>query len=348
MPTNSNHNELLRLLRGAGVVLDKFYARQSRQLASVIARYRVRNTADIWKDNPALEREVDAILGTMRKEFAVLLRNQMQRGVRLSDIHADALVAQYAKSRGLSESDYLSQLSRSTAAAEAWIALRVKDFALSPRVWKIDTQTKAQLAELLKAGIAEGRDAASLAGDIKSYLRNPNRRFRRVRNAAGKLVLSEPAKNYKPGRGVYRSSYRNALRVTRNEINIAYRRNDYNRIQKMDFVKGIRVNLSPAHPVYDICDELQGEYPKKFKFYGWHPNCLCFVTTVLATREEFISSRRTGEKIKTRVKKIPQRAFNYLNENADTIKGWSSRPMFIQDNFKNSKNGFALKTFVTK
>ena len=54
-------------------------------------------------------------------------------------------------------------------------------------------------------------------------------------------------------------------------------------MQQLDFILGIEVHLSNNHtclnakgepePFYDICDELQGRYPKDFKFTGWHPLC---------------------------------------------------------------------------
>ncbi len=37
------------------------------------------------------------------------------------------------------------------------------------------------------------------------------------------------------------------------------------------FVLGIRIRLSGNHPAADICDELQGDYPRDFMWRGWHP-----------------------------------------------------------------------------
>ena len=62
----------------------------------------------------------------------------------------------------------------------------------------------------------------------------------------------------------------------------------------MDFVVGIEVHLSnnhnckgvPAGMFFDICDELQGKYPKDFKFTGWHPHCRCYATSILKTEAE--------------------------------------------------------------
>lgn len=75
------------------------------------------------------------------------------------------------------------------------------------------------------------------------------------------------------GKGYYKSAAQNAMRVTRTETNIAYRRADNERWAQMDFVLGQRVQLSRSHPRTDICDKLQGDYPKEFVFDGWHPQC---------------------------------------------------------------------------
>lgn len=57
----------------------------------------------------------------------------------------------------------------------------------------------------------------------------------------GKLVESKPMMNYNPGPGVYKSAYKNALRVAVTETNMAYRKADSDRWQKLDFVLGFEV-----------------------------------------------------------------------------------------------------------
>jgi len=98
--------------------------------------------------------------------------------------------------------------------------------------------------------------------------------------------IDDNPKNYHPGKGVYRSSYRNAQRLARTETNIAYRTADYERWQELDFVVGIEIKLSNNHPTADICDSLKGRYPKDFKWTGWHPNCRCYQEPILATADE--------------------------------------------------------------
>jgi hypothetical protein len=350
MATNFCHRELVRIVSKQGNQLDRLYAEKARELAAQLKKIRVRNSRDIWSGNKRVEAEVEKILmGLDSNVKAMLLQNQLD-AVGLSDTCNDAIVRSFLKGKELPEELKAKYYGRSKQAMSAWLTSRGKDLALSSAVWDLDVQAKEQLSFFIKEGLAEGRDAKSLATDLKKFLKEPNRRFRRIRDPkTGKLKLSEPAKLYKPGSGVYRSSYQNALRLSRNEINIAYRESDFQRRQKLDFVVGIRVNLSNAHPRYDICDELVGIYPKKFQFWGWHPNCLCFTTSVLMSERDFIKGVRENNFDHARnISKIPARAQEYLNSNSKQIKGWKSKPYFIQQNFKNTKEGFDLKVGVTR
>jgi len=219
---------------------------------------------------------------------------------------------------------------------------------LSDRVWNLNAQTQDQIEQFLGEGLSQGRSAPKLAQDLKQYLQNPDSRYRRIRDkVTGKLKLSEPAKDYHPGQGVYRSSYKNALRLARNEVNIAYKTSDFERRKNLPFVTGIDVNLSNAHPAYDICDELQGGYPKNFRFTGWHVACLCFTTAKLLPRSEFVK-HLNGAPIDQKyfTQNIPNRAAKYLNDNSDRINKLSNKPYFIVDNFKNSDKGFLLKKSI--
>jgi predicted ABC-type ATPase len=158
---------------------------------------------------------------------------------------------------------------------------------LSDRIWKGLGPHRPNLEADLGLGILEGRSAKDLAADIKKHLIEPEKLFRRVRNAEGKLVLSKAARAYHPGKGVYRSSYKNALRVTATETNIAYRTADFERWNRLPFVTGIEVRLSPQHPRPDICDTLKGKYPKDFKFTGWHPFCICHAVPLMMNDKDY-------------------------------------------------------------
>jgi len=211
---------------------------------------------------------------------------------------------------------------------------------LSQRVWRNVSQFKQEIEMAFDVGLSDGRSAAELGRDIRKYLDDPDRLFRRVRDSRGNLQLSKNAKSYHPGQGVYRSSYKNTLRVTRTEINVAYRNADMLRWQQLDFIVGYEILRSSTNP-YEcpICSKLAGKYPKSFLFTGWHPQCRCYAVPIMMTQEEFIKAQKQtlkGEKpdikSKNEVKDLPPQFKEYIDENKDRILNAESLSYFIRDN----------------
>lgn len=159
---------------------------------------------------------------------------------------------------------------------------------ISHRVWNFNQNFKSEMTAIIQNGIHEGKSADALTAELTKYLNNPTALFRRVRDKkTGKLVLSKAARVYHPGRGVYRSAYKNALRLARTEINAAYRMAEWQSYQNNPLVKGYRIKTSGNHPDKDICDQLQGEYPKSFKWTGWHPQCRCVMIPIVVSNSDF-------------------------------------------------------------
>ena len=91
---------------------------------------------------------------------------------------------------------------------------------------------------------------ADLSRDVRQYLKYHNKLFRRVRDKDGVLRLSKAAAAFHPGRGVYRSSYKNALRLTATENNIAYRTCDHLSWNALPFVLGQEIKTSNNHTLH--------------------------------------------------------------------------------------------------
>jgi hypothetical protein len=222
-------------------------------------------------------------------------------------------------------------------ALDEFIKRKEKGMNLSDRVWNSLEPFKTQLEGGLAIGISEGKSAASLARDLKSYLNDPDKLFRRVRDDNGTLQLSKAAKDFKPGRGIYRSSYKNALRLTATETNIAYNAADQERWLKMPFVIGLKIQTSHNHPEFDICDELAGVYPKTFVWRRWHPFCICFQTAVQLSDEEYekyedkILAGEPLPEIKG-ITEVPKAFTDYVEKNKDRIEGYKSKPYWYKDN----------------
>lgn len=287
-----------------------------------------------FKTNPKLNAEITAMMGEFQTELYENITGGMKKGWGLGDELNDQYVAYYFSGLAGFQAQKTAMMARNTEAMEAFINRKYNSRSLSDRVWKIANRYRDELEANLLVGVADGKSSKQIATQIKEYLHRPDDLFRRVRDDKGNLRLSRAAKLLTPGKGMYRSSYRNALRVSATEVNRAYRRADNLRWQKMDFIIGYDVKLSPQHPRYDICDELEGRYPKGFFFGGWHPRCFCHVYPVRMPREDF-QRRLRGESVQIHpVSKMPGAFRKWLSENRDRVGKMKNRPYFIQENRK--------------
>lgn len=233
-------------------------------------------------------------------------------------------------------------------AMEAYIHRKTYGHTLSERVWNYTAQFKEQIELSLSVGLNEGRSAAQISRDVRIHLNEPDKLFRRVRNQFGELVLSKAAKAYHPGQGVYRSSYMNAMRMARTEINGAYREADYIRWQQLDFVVGVEIKVSKSHAAWlakdwdprfkkgaapvEICDQMAGRYPKDFKFIGWHPHCRCYAVPIIANED---NDGDFWEEPQNEVKNVPKGFTGWLDRNKERIKSAEKRgklPYWISEN----------------
>lgn len=260
----------------------------------------------------------------------------------------------------LTKEQYKRYFSNNDAARDAFLARKEAGLGLSDRVWNYTDMFKTELEMGLDVGIRDGLPADEMARELKSYLQFPDKLFRRVRDEHGQLVLSQAAKVFHPGQGVYRSSFMNARRLAVTETNMAYRTADFERWQQLDFVVGIEVHLSGNHTAkghkgvfIDICDELQGKYPKDFKFVGWHPFCRCYSTSILKTpaemerdEERIMQGKEPTEGSIEQITDVPDGFKQWLSDNGERIERAKHLPYFLRNNgMRNSSGEYILKEF---
>lgn len=180
---------------------------------------------------------------------------------------------------------------------------------LSDRVHNLTTMNKQLYNDYIGSGITQGKSSIRIARDLNAINTNPRNVtvFNKLGNPVNMGKISPILQPNAKGAGVYRSPLKNLYRVTRTETNAAYRISDQARMQQLSFVVGYEVKLSGSHLLNDVCDFMAGQYPKTFQFSGWHPHCLCYVTTINKTRDEF----KRGVSSAREVKKIPAGAQRY-------------------------------------
>ena len=311
------------------------------------------------------QKEVEALLRRLHSSVTMAIREGVNLEWAQANAEADKLIKSVFGQQVLDSPEFTAWTQRNTAARDAFLARSEKGLSLSDRVWKSVRQLRDEMEVAMTVSMGEGKSASAMSREVRQYLNDPDLMFKRFRYKKGEDAEGNPIygrkwkkrvkdeatgkykwidydrDSYKTGAGVYKSSAKNAMRLTRTETNIAYRRADYERWQQMDFVLGQRVQLSKNHPRPDICDKLQGDYPKEFIFDGWHPQCFCFVTPILVDEEEMAKVNEAflkGEKYIPKGKKVteyPDSFKDWVREHAEDIADARDRgtePYFIRNN----------------
>ena len=340
-----------------------------------------------FSDNKRLSEQANAILRALYSG----VYNEIKGGVIAewgnANKSCDALITSIFGRKVKEDNHYARFFARNKESVDAFFKRKSEygGLNLSQRVWKYVGDFKTEMEMALSVAMGEGKSAATISREVRKYLQRPDMMFRRFRvktgeqdifDADGNVVGKEPVygrvwkrkvvdavtgnvswqtvnlKDYSFGRGVYRSSYKNAMRLARTETNMAYRTADQERWRQLDFVIGYRVVLSDNHPEPDICNDLsakrgekgsRGVYPKDFVFKGWHPQCRCYVVLILADEKEFDKMQEAilnDEPIpeSKSVIREPNKYFqDWWKSNKSRVAEAQSLPYWVKDNPKYAK-----------
>lgn len=269
-------------------MLERFFDNATNELCELFSKAEYEGSKQFYfEDYPKLKKSADKVVNKLSSSiYDVIINGTTSEWAKANDT-CDGFIADLLKSRGIDINDFkksklVDVFNNHEDALGAFQKRKIGGLNLSEKVW--NAAEYHRLETQLALSIETGESAADLARKVKKCLNEPDKLFRRVRDKYGELKLSKGAKSYHPGAGVYRSSVRNAQRLARTEINMAYREAGMKRFQDLDFVVGFEVKRS-THPYHcDICESHKGKYPKGFKFNGWHPNCYSKDSEVLTAQ----------------------------------------------------------------
>lgn len=156
------------------------------------------------------------------------------------------------------------------------LSKRPSGLVLSDRIWDVGYQAQKAIRSKITTAIALGESPAKLSRDIRGFLIEPKRLYRRV-GKDGKLVLSKAAAAYHPGRGVYRSSYKNAMRLARTEMASAYHEATIQYVKSKKWLDGAFWRVGSGNPC-EVCSDLDGKFFNKNEIPAIpHPHCSCWL-----------------------------------------------------------------------
>lgn len=299
---------------------------------------------------PLLKARLEDIFNDYLQNSILCYKSGITDGVSLAYTHDGDALGQFSVL-----SDKALQTARKTAAA-TFIANRLNaknGLNLAQSVWNYCQQTKSEfemaMSNVIADGLEKGTSAEEVGRRLRQYLNNPDMMYRRyhtvkvLKSGQKKDVVTWRRKRIIDGRvrfveeplervgqGVYRSARKNALRVARTEINAAYHKARNERWKNEPFVIGQHIHISPQHDPEedaDICDELEGYYPKDFNWDSWHSQCMCTSDPVMISGEErkqFYKRLAKGEDMTNyispnRVKDVPDQYKRYIEANGDKI-----------------------------
>ena len=311
----------------------------TRRIGKIMERWSDSGSNDVWVRNSALEKEAEKELEDLRTRLVQNINDFSIDAWSRSNQKTDDLITAFIKDFPINETIKNGLFARNNDALRAFQRRKIDNLTISDRVWKATGTAKENIEYYLGSGLSVGRTANLISQDMRQLLANPDKRFHRIRNADGKLIPSAPMKAYHPGQGVYRSSYMNAKRLAVTNTNESYRMADHDRWSRLAFVLGIEIKRSAsAKGPCPICDALVGRYPKDFKYWGWHPFCICPATPILMNEDEFMNYLDDGTIPKgSSIRDIPTDARTYMEEQL-TKRNVSKDSYLFKDNKKFFKN----------
>ncbi len=165
----------------------------------------------------------------------------------------------------------------------------VRGITLSTKIWDLNQISYKEIRRMIAKGYVDGLYIGDIMKNIRGFLYLPEADMR-------KKYWKEFYKEFPPGRGRYKSAYKNMDRLIRTEVTRAYREATAEYASKKAWVKGIKWHRSagagictsgecPEYETNDLYGLGAGVYPPEAVPIS-HANCQCYIT--IEPREEAV------------------------------------------------------------
>lgn len=317
------YKELSKRLAGYMMRVRNIYDGLNEKAAMLVESVGYEGLAEFsFNDYPEIEREVKLLLSQFVGELQTLIYSGTSSEWKSSNTFQDAVADKVLKYyRVQVHGDRFKHYYRdNNDQLKSFLQRKENGLNLSSKLWNQSKNYKESLEATISTAIEKGMSAVTLSKRLSKYLNDwPS-------------LQADYQEKYGKATNIHDCEYR-SLRLARNEISMAYRSAEQARWRQFDFILGYKIKLSDSHPRYDICDDLAGDYPKDFKFRGWHPNCLCYTVPIVMSEDEYWSENR--ENNPNMVTAPPENFGKWVSENSERIdeaRGRGTLPYWVMDN----------------
>jgi hypothetical protein len=217
-------------------------------------------------------RQIDSVMSTLWGDVQTSVQRKLFNAADLATDANELILAQLGRRLGAAFDPF--QLANRQVLQVVKSRL-INDIELSPRVYRNRALATGQINDLVNNSLVLGRSAKEIAVAVRRY------------------ILPQT-----PGGASYA-----AMRLGRTEINNAFHTTQTRSYAKQPWITGVKWNVSGSHPRPDICNEYAdndhddlgaGVFRPNNVPGKPHPQCLCHITAVTVSREDFIDTYLAG------------------------------------------------------
>jgi len=257
------------------------YKRTTKRIQNLILTYDENTSQNLGTLFRPIEREMRILSGKLTRSARALLG----RSVRASIIDTKASLSIFRGAlKGTAKIGMTAEVfDKVWRRALGKLIKGYRGITLSGRIWDLNQISYKEIRRMIARGYAEGEYVGTIMKNIRGFLYLPEVDMR-------KRYWKEFYKQYPPGRGRYKSAYKNMDRLIRTDVTRAYREATVEYASRKTWVKGVAWHRSAGHGVCisGECDEYEqsdlyglgdGVYPPSAIPLS-HPNCQCYITIV--------------------------------------------------------------------
>ena len=261
------------------------YNKSTRKIQNMILMFDEGSSQNLGTLFRPIEKEMQALSNKLSKSAKSLLRKSTKRAIVDTKASISMLGgnlkagAKIGMTSGVFDKTWRRSLGK--------MIKGVDGITLSTRIWDLHDTSYKGIRRMIAKGYVDGLYPGEIMKNIRGFLYLPDADMRTT--YWKQFFIDNP-----PGRGVYKSAYKNMDRLIRTETTRAYREATAEYASKKSWVKGLKWHRTSGTKECGECTEYEqsdlyglgdGVYPPNAIPIS-HPNCQCYLT--IEPREESV------------------------------------------------------------